>query len=104
MGICPVRHNVRDMVLALERGAVLWSRQNVWDWLLGFGELVLMWSFRNSNFLRKREDLLFVYCEYYFIKLFKLFTVNVLRFRNCLKRYLGVIIFFNRKCFEPLNC
>lgn len=64
------------MVLGLKRGAVLWSRQNVWDWLLGFGELVLMWSFGNSDFLRKREGLLFVYCECYFIKLFKLFTVK----------------------------
>ena len=60
------------MALSLERGAVLWSRQNVWDWLSGFGELVLMWSFGNSDFLRKREGLLFVSCEYHFIKLFKL--------------------------------
>ena len=104
MGICPVRHNVRDMVLALERGGIFVVTAERLGLVVGFGELVLMWSFGNSDFLRKREGLLFVHCEYYFIKLFKLFTVNVLRFRNCSKRYLGVIIFLNRKCFEPLNC
>ena len=77
MGICPVRHNVRDMALALERGAVLWSRQNVWDWLSGFGELVLMCSFGNSDFLRKG-------------KVYGLFIVNTI-----LLNYLSYFTYFN---------
>lgn len=69
------------MALALERGAVLWSRQNVWDWLSGFGELVLMWSFENSDFLRKGQGLLFVYSENHLLNYLSislsLSTVNV---------------------------
>ena len=69
------------MALALERGAVLWSRQNVWDWLSGFGELVLMWSFGNSDFLRKGLGLLFVYSENHLLNYLSislsLSTVNV---------------------------
>lgn len=48
MGICPVRHNVRDMVLALERGGIFVVTAERLGLVVGFwriGADVVVWKF-----------------------------------------------------------